>query len=84
MLYLGDVGKGCGHTNLYFLPLFALYVIVRRKMQHTSVLICCVSSRMSKLAGCREIVCPGLILDYSPPPTLASEVKTWAEQIPQD
>lgn len=82
MLYLGNVGKGCGDTNLYFLPLFALYVIVRRKMQH--ILICCVSSRMSKLAGCREIVCPGLILDYSPTPMLASEVKTRAEQMPQD
>lgn len=39
---------------------------------------------MSKLAGYREIVCPGLILHYVPTPKLASEVKTLAEQMPQD
>lgn len=42
--------------------------------------MCCVNSRMSKLAGYVEIVCPGLILDYLP--TLDSEVKTQAEEMP--
>lgn len=55
---------------------------VRKKTQHLSVLMCCVSSKMSKLAGCEKIVCPGLILDYSP--TTAEELKIRAELMPRD